>query len=63
VARSWFQDWQAGAQARSAESCTEADLVSQIRGIFQDSGERYGVPRVHAELRARGVRIARKRGS
>src|SRR5918994_1243377 len=39
VARSWFHDWQAGAQARSAESCTKADLVSQIRGIFQDSGE------------------------
>src|SRR3954469_4424692 len=61
VTRSWFQDWQAGAQARSAEGRTEADLVGQIRGIFQDSGERYGAPRVHAELRARGVRIARKR--
>ena len=61
VARSWFQDWQAGAQARSAESRTEADLVGQIRGIFQDSGERYGAPRIHAELRARGTRIARKR--
>jgi putative transposase len=36
VARSWFHDWQAGAQARSAESRTEADLVGQIRGIFQD---------------------------
>ena len=61
VARSWFHDWQAGAQARTAESLAEADLVGQIRGIFQDSGERYGAPRVHAELRARGVRIARKR--
>src|SRR5688500_2128701 len=61
VARSWFHDWQAGAQARSSESRTEADLVSQIRGIFQDSGERYRAPRVHAELQARGVRIARKR--
>ena len=61
VARSWFHDWQAGDQARVAESRTEADLVGQIRSIFQDSGERYGAPRVHAELRARGVRIARKR--
>ncbi|WP_084721547.1 IS3 family transposase [Skermanella aerolata] len=32
-----------------------------MRGIFQDSGERYGAPRVHAELQAQGVRIARKR--
>ena len=61
VARSWFHDWQAGAQTRTAENLAEADLVGQIRGIFQDSGERYGAPRVHAELRARGVRIARKR--
>ena len=61
VARSWFHDWQAGDQAGAVESRTEADLVGQIRGIFQESGERYGAPRVHAELRARGVRIARKR--
>jgi putative transposase len=61
VARSWFQDWQAGDQARTAKDRAEADLIGQIRGIFQNSGERY--PRVHAELRAQGVRIARKRGS
>lgn len=61
VARSWFHDWQAGDQARAVESRTEADLVSQIRGIFQDNGEHYGAPRVHAELRAQGVRIAHKR--
>jgi putative transposase len=61
VARSWFHDWQTGAPARSAESHVEAELVDQIRGIFQDSGERYGAPRVHAELRAQGLRIARKR--
>jgi putative transposase len=61
VARSWFHDWQAGAPARTAESRTEADLVGPIRGIFQDRGERSGAPRVHAELRVRGIRIARKR--
>jgi putative transposase len=59
VARSWFQDWQAGDQARTAKDRAEADLIGQIRGIFQNSGERS--PRVHAELRAQGVRIARKR--
>ena len=61
VARSWFHDWQASDQTRAAESRAEADLVGQIRGIFQDSGERY--PLIHAELQANGVRIARKRGS
>jgi hypothetical protein len=61
VARSWFHDWQAGDPARTVEDRAEADLVDQIRGIFQDSGGRYGAPRVHAELRARGIRAARKR--
>jgi hypothetical protein len=61
VARSWFHDWQASDQTRAAESRAEADLVGQIRGIFQDNGERYGAPRIHAELQANGVRIARKR--
>jgi putative transposase len=61
AARSWFHDWQSGDQARTAEDRAEADLVDRIRDIFQDSGQRYGAPRVHAELRARGVGIARKR--
>jgi putative transposase len=61
VARSWFQDWQASAQTRSSESRAEADLVDQIRGVFQHSGQRSGAPRIHAELQANGVRIARKR--
>src|SRR3954470_2787129 len=61
VARSWFHDWQASDQTRSSESRAEADLVDQIRAVFQHSGERYGVPRIHAELQANGVRIARKR--
>jgi transposase InsO family protein len=61
VARSWFHDWRAGNHAAAASSSAEADLVSQIRGIFQDSGERYRAPRIHAELRSQGIRIARKR--
>ncbi len=61
VARSWFHDWQAGDQARTAKDRAEADLIGQIRDIFQDSGQRYGAPRVHAELQVRGIRIARKR--
>jgi len=63
VARSWFHDWQASDQTRSSESRAEADLVDQIRAVFQHSGERYGAPRIHAELQANGVRIARKRGA
>jgi putative transposase len=61
VARSWFHDWCAGAEVRAAGERAEAELVGQIRQVSRDSGERYGAPRIHAELRARGVRIARKR--
>jgi hypothetical protein len=61
VARSWFHDWQAGDQARTAQRRTEANLVGRIRGIFQQSGDHYGAPRIHAELQAQGIRIARKR--
>src|SRR5919107_1725444 len=57
-----FHDWQAGDQTRAAESRAEADLVDQVRGVFQHSGQRYGAPRIHAELQAQGVHIARKRG-
>jgi hypothetical protein len=36
-------------------------LVAEIREIFEESGNTYGSPRIHAELRARGCRIGRKR--
>lgn len=61
VARSWFHDWRAADPARAARIGAEADLVDQIRRIFRESGGRHGAPRVHAELRAQGVRTARKR--
>lgn len=60
VARSGFYEWQ-----RSPVSDREiADwlLAEQIRGIFEGSGETYGSPRVHAELRLdHGVRVSNKR--
>ena len=60
VVCSWFYDWQAG-DPPGWESRAEADPVGQIRDIFQGSDERYGAPRVHPQLQAQGVRIARKR--
>lgn len=36
-------------------------LTAEIREIFEESGKIYGSPRIHAELRARGCRIGRKR--
>lgn len=61
VARSWFYGWRAGAAVRAAGQRAEAALVEQIRSLFQDSGARYGAPRLHADLQARGVHVGRKR--
>ena len=45
----------------SARDVEDAQLSSQIRVIHDESRGTYGVPRVHAELAADGVRIGRKR--
>ncbi|WP_370296526.1 IS3 family transposase, partial [Poseidonocella sp. HB161398] len=34
--------------------------MPMIREIFETSHRRYGAPRIHAELRDRGIRVARK---
>ncbi len=36
-------------------------LQQRIQGIHVRTEGRYGVPRIHAELRAEGVRVSRKR--
>jgi putative transposase len=45
----------------SARAQTDADLQTQIRAIHAAHRGRYGAPRIHAELRARGQRHGRKR--
>jgi transposase InsO family protein len=45
----------------SARQVADAALTEQIRQAHQASKGRYGAPRVHAELRRRGHRHARKR--
>jgi putative transposase len=39
----------------------DATLTAGIKTVHEDSKERYGAPRVHAELRAQGKRHSRKR--
>jgi putative transposase len=59
LARSGYYAW----RVRSLSPRQEHDqlLTSQIRSIFTDSRRTYGSPRVHAELKAQGIRCARKR--
>lgn len=45
----------------SARAVADAELSSRIRVIHDESRGTYGMPRVHAELAAGGVRIGRKR--
>ncbi|WP_344627933.1 IS3 family transposase, partial [Kitasatospora arboriphila] len=61
VARSGYYAWQAGARARADRAAAEAVLVGEIREVHRETRGAYGVPRVHAELRARGRVVNRKR--
>jgi putative transposase len=45
----------------SVRSTTNATLLAEIRAVHQDSGRRYGSPRVHAALRAQGRGVSRGR--
>jgi putative transposase len=59
VSRSGYYDWKDRPPSKRARE--NATLTHQIAEIHQRSRETYGYPRVHAELRALGVRCSRKR--
>ncbi len=45
----------------SARASADQKLLKMIRTAHQSSRETYGVPRIHVELRERGVAVSRKR--
>jgi putative transposase len=59
VSRSGFYAWKNRPQA--AHTLRDRSLGLEIAAIFAESHQRYGSPRVHAQLRAAGQRTARKR--
>jgi putative transposase len=59
VSRSGFYDWRG--RPPSKRQRTDASLTERIRQIHERSRGTYGYPRVHAELRAIGIRCGRKR--
>ena len=59
VSRSGFYDWLG--REESARAAEDRRLANLIAGIFAESRRTYGAPRVHRELRHRGVRCGRKR--
>jgi len=59
VSRAGF--YAAQARATSVRARADAQLAVEIAAIHGESRQRYGSPRVHAELRARGQGVSRKR--
>lgn len=59
VSRSGYYDWKD--RSPSKRDRENAALIEKIREIHNRSRRIYGYPRVHAELRALGVRCSRKR--
>jgi transposase InsO family protein len=59
VSRSGYYDW--AGRVESARAADDRALAGEIRTAHEASRGRYGSPRVHAELRARGRRVDRKR--
>lgn len=59
VSRSGFYAW--CNRTPSARATSDAQLAVQVAAVHNRSRRTYGSPRVHADLRARGVRVGRKR--
>ena len=59
VSRSGFHAWERRGPSHRARS--DRELLERIREVHSESRASYGWPRVHAELRHRGVRVSRKR--
>jgi putative transposase len=59
VSRAGYYAWKD--RPASAQRRRDEELLGAIRAIHADSKATYGWPRVHAELRHRGVRVSRKR--
>jgi hypothetical protein len=59
VSRSAFYDWHH--HRPSARQLADIDLGERIGRIFDESGQSYGWPRVHRQLRRQGVQVGRAR--
>jgi putative transposase len=59
VSRSGYYDWKDRPPSKKATE--DATLTEKVREVHDRSRGTYGYPRVHAELRALGVRCSRKR--
>jgi putative transposase len=59
VSTSGYYDWRD--RPMSVRERVNQGLLAEIRDIHVESKERYGSPRIHAELKERGQKVGRKR--
>lgn len=59
VSSSGFYAWQK--RPESGHEREDRRFAAHIRASFEESGRRYGSPRIHRDLKAQGEKIARKR--
>jgi putative transposase len=59
VSRSGYYRWAVAEPSKRAQD--DVKLSAEVREIHREHKGRYGSPRVHSELRARGRRVGRKR--
>jgi putative transposase len=59
VSTSGYYAWQS--RKKSQRRCADETLAERIAQIHRESRGTYGAPRIHAELRAEGERVGRKR--
>jgi putative transposase len=59
VSRSGYYQWRSANTSKRKHA--DASLTAQIRDIHREHKGRYGSPRIHRELRERGIRVSRKR--
>jgi putative transposase len=59
VSSSGYYAWRT--RGPSARAQADATLLARIRTAHEESRQTYGAPRIHADLRAAGVRCGRKR--
>lgn len=59
VSRSGYYQWRTSSV--SARKASDEQLSAEVRAIHREHKGRYGSPRIHRELAARGQKVARKR--
>jgi transposase InsO family protein len=59
VTKSGFYAW--AKRPKPARAKRDAQLAAEVAAVHKRSRNAYGSPRVHAELKARGVRVGKKR--